>query len=134
MKYLLDTNVCIALMRGKNPLVAARFAAHSPSQLCVCPVVVGELCVGAIRSSAPVAEQAKVDSFLTPYQSIPFDDTIARKYAEVRADLESRGLPVTDFDMMIAATALVHGLILVTNNTRDFSRISGLNLENWEVP
>jgi len=75
-----------------------------------------------------------VDTFLTPYHSLPFDDAAARKYAEIRADLETRGIVIGDLDMMIAAIALEHGLTVVTHNFKDFSRLPGLALEDWELP
>ncbi|HET6574160.1 MAG TPA: type II toxin-antitoxin system VapC family toxin [Fimbriiglobus sp.] len=134
MKYLLDSNTCISVMRGKKRLLISRFFSHPPGDLGVCSVVVGELYVGAIRSSSPANERAKVDTFLAPYQSLPFDDAAARKYAEVRADLETRGVVISDLDMMIAATAQVHGLTVVTHNFKDFSRVPGLALEDWERP
>ncbi len=126
MKYLLDSNTCISVMRGKKPLLITRFFSHPSGDLGVCSVVVGELYVGAIRSSSPANERAKVDTFLAPYRSLPFDDAAAQKHAEVRADLERRGLLASDLDMMIAAIALTHNVVLVTHNTKDFSRISAL--------
>jgi tRNA(fMet)-specific endonuclease VapC len=134
MKYLLDTNVCVTWLRGKNALLKARLTAHAPTDLVVCSLVVGELCVGAAKSNKPAAEQQRVDAFLALYQSLPFGDSEARKYAEVRAYLESRGTPIGDFDLAIAATALVHDLTLVTHNTSEFSRVPGLALEDWEIP
>lgn len=135
MKYLLDTNVCVQNLRAKgSALVKRRLAARPPSDFGVCAVVVGELCYGAARSQNPAAEFARVDAFLAAYVILPFDDAAARRYADIRADLEMRGLAIADLDMMIAATALLHGLILVTHNTADFSRISGLALEDWEIP
>ncbi len=134
MKYLLDTNVCIAAMRGKKPLVSARLAARPPADLLVCSVVVGELCVGAAKSRNPTAEQALVDAFLAPYLSLPFDDTAARRYAEIRVHLEAQGLTISDLDLEIAAIALANGLTLVTHNTNEFSRVPGLVLEDWEIP
>src|SRR4051812_45062388 len=128
MKYLLDTNVCVAWLRGKNALVKARFTAHPPSDLGVCSLVVGELCVGAAKSTNPAAEQRKVDSFLALYQSLSFEDSAARKYAEVRAHLESLGTPIGDFDLATAAIAIVNNLIVVTHNTKEFSRVPGLAL------
>jgi tRNA(fMet)-specific endonuclease VapC len=134
MIYLLDTNVCIALMRGKKPQVTARFAARSPSDLCVASVVAGELLTGAVRSRSPVTEAAKVDAFLAPFACLPFDFDAARQYAVLRADLEQRGVPISEAAMLIASIALVHGLTLVTNNTREFSRVPGLPIEDWEQP
>jgi tRNA(fMet)-specific endonuclease VapC len=134
MTHLLDTNVCVAFLRGKNTLVRSRFAAHPAADLVVCSVVVGELSVGAIRSARPKSEQAKVDSFLAQYRSLAFDDDAARLYAVIRADLEVRGKLISDFDMAIAAVAIVHDLTVITHNTREFSRVAGLRLEDWELP
>jgi tRNA(fMet)-specific endonuclease VapC len=134
MKYLLDTNVCVVYLRGKNPLVRARFTAHPPTDLGVCSVVVAELCYGAARSSSPASEQAKVDGFLSAYRSLPFDDASARRYGALRAGLAAAGMLIADLDLAIASIALEHGLTVITHNTKDFSRIPGLALEDWEVP
>ena len=135
MKYLLDTNACVQCLRAKGSLlVKHRLGTHPPSDVVVCSIVVGELCYGAAKSRNPAAEVSRVDAFLGPYQSLPFDDIAARRYAELRAILEAQGLPIADLDLMIAAIALVNGLTLVTHNTTDFARIQGLALEDWELP
>jgi tRNA(fMet)-specific endonuclease VapC len=134
MIRLLDTNVFVGVIRGKKPLLAARYAATPTADKRTCSVVVGELRAGALRSRSPAAEMAKVDALLAPLRSLPFDDPAARRYAEVRAALEAAERPIADLDLMIAAIALVHGLVLVTHNTRDFARVPGLALEDWEVP
>ena len=133
MIRLLDSNICIALMRGKKPKVTAKFQTYSPDDLVACSIVEGELLVGALRSNSPQTEIAKVEAFLKPFHSHSFDADAARKYDEIRADLETRGEVISDLNMMIAAIAKVHGLILVTHNTREFSRIPGLQLEDWEI-
>lgn len=134
MNYLLDTNACVSYLRGKNARIMQRFARQSPADLVLCSVVVGELCYGAFRSGNPTAEQALVDQFVAGFVSLPFNDVVARVYARVRYDLETRGLPIGENDYQIAAIALVHDLTLVTHNTREFSRVTGLRLEDWEVP
>ena len=135
MNYLLDTNACVQCLRPKgNPLVKARLGSHPPADVVVCSIVVGELCYGAAKSQNPPAEQAKVDAFLGPYRSLPFDDIAARRYAELRALLESQGEKIADLDLMIAAIAIVYGSMLVTHNTAHFSRVPGLVLEDWEIP
>ena len=134
MKYLLDTNVCVAHLRGKNALVLHRFGLHPPTDLVLCSVVVGELCYGARRSLNPAREQALVDAFVAQFVSLPFDDAAARVYATIRHDLESRGLRIGENDLDIAAIALANNLVLVTHNTAEFSRVPGLTLEDWEVP
>ena len=134
MTYLLDTNVCVVHMRGKNALVRSRVASHPPADLCVCSVVVAELRLGADGSANPAAEHAKVDRFLAPFRSLPFDDDVARVFGQLRADLEAKGLVIADFDITIAAIAMLHGLKVVTHNKKEFSRVPNLNLVDWEVP
>jgi tRNA(fMet)-specific endonuclease VapC len=134
LKYLLDTNVCITYMRGKDALLLQRFGLHSPADIAVCSVVVAELRYGAQASANPPKEHAKVDAFLAPYLSLPFDDAAARVFGEIRAALASVGQQIGPLDTMIAAIALQNDLTLVTHNTSEFSRIAGLKLEDWELP
>jgi len=134
MKYLLDTNVCVVHLRGKNALVLQRFALRPPTDLALCSVVVGELRYGAEGSADPPKEHAKVDTFTAQFASLPFDDSVALIYGRIRHDLESRGLVIGANDLLIAAIALAHDLTLVTHNTSEFSRIAGLKLEDWEIP
>jgi tRNA(fMet)-specific endonuclease VapC len=134
LTHLLDTNVCIEYLRGRNALVLSRFAAHPPADLSLCAVTTGELYYGAERSSNPAAESVRVNAFAAQYVCLPFDDSAARVFARVRADLDARGQRIAPLDVMIAAVALAHGLTLVTHNTKDFGRIPGLPLEDWEVP
>ena len=134
MIYLLDTNPCVQHLRGKNQHVLRRFAQHPASDIGLCSVVLAELCYGANRSSNPAREQALVDAFAVQFASLPFNDTAARVYADVRYDLERQGLPISENDYLIAAIALANNLILVTHNTKEFSRVPGLTLEDWEVP
>lgn len=135
MKYLLDSNACLQCLRRRgNPLVPHRLAAHPPADVVLCSVVLGELWYGAERSAAPAREHALINAFAAPYLSLPFDDTAARIYARVRRDLEVRGMPIGPYDLQIAAIALANNLILVTHNTKEFSRVPGLTLEDWEIP
>lgn len=87
---------------------------------------------GAERSANPREEHAKLEIFLTPFASLPFDDACARKCAEIRRELERTGKPIGPHDLQIAAIALNHGLTLVTHNTREFSRIRALQLDDRE--
>lgn len=134
MKYLLDTNVCITYMRGKDALLLQRFGQYPPADLALCAVVVAELRYGAESSANPPKEHAKVDAFAAPYVSLPFDDVAARLYGEIRHALASVGKQIGPYDMMIAAIALAHDLILVAHNTSEFGRVTGLKLEDWQIP
>jgi tRNA(fMet)-specific endonuclease VapC len=132
MTYLPDTNACITLLRHRNPKLMARWQAAKASEVVLCSVVVYELRHGAERSADPAREHSKLDVFLAPFTSLPFDDPCARKCAQIRHELERSGMVIGPHDLQIAAIALHHGLTLVTHNTREFSRIPGLNAEDWE--
>lgn len=135
MKYLLDTNACVQALRRKgSPLLKHRLGQHPPGEVVLCSVVVGELLYGAERSADPARERALADAFAAQFVSLPFDDAAARIYARTRYDLESQGLPISENDYLIAAVALANNLILVTHNTKEFSRVPGLSLEDWEIP
>ena len=134
MDYLLDTNVWIELLRGKNITLALRFAQARPNELRVCSVVRSELMHGAQKYDDPAKRREKVAGILRPRLSLPFDDRCADKYGEIRHDLELRGCVIGPFDLQIAAIALVHDLTVVTNNTKEFKRVEGLLVEDWSVP
>jgi tRNA(fMet)-specific endonuclease VapC len=131
--YLLDTNTCILALNRRSPPLIAHLRRRSPAQIKVSSVVKGELYFGA-RKSARVAENLELlGRFLAPYVSIPFDDLCAEHYGVIRADLERAGKPIGPSDILIAATARACDLTLVTTNTREFSRVPGLRLEDWNV-
>jgi tRNA(fMet)-specific endonuclease VapC len=132
MTFLPDTNACIALLRQRHSKLTARWQATTASEVVLCSVVVYELRHGAERSSNPVCEHGKLDEFLAPFVSLPFDDACARRCAAIRRELERSGSIIGPHDLQIAATALHHDLTLVTHNTREFSRIPGLSLDDWE--
>ena len=134
MTYLLDTNVWVAILRNSSPHVSARFRVVAPSgDLRACSVVVAELLFGALRSHQAVKNLADVRAFTSGFPSLPFDDRAADEYAKVRADLTARGTLIGPNDLMIAAIALANGLILVTHNTTEFSRVAGLTLDDWQI-
>lgn len=133
MTYLLDTNACIRYLNGRSDKLCLRLESHSASQIAVCSIVKGELFVGAMKSHFPGKTFAKQQLFLDQFVSLPFNDQAAETYSQLRADLESKGQPIGPLDMLIAAIALANNLTLVTNNTREFSRIVGLQLEDWEI-
>jgi tRNA(fMet)-specific endonuclease VapC len=132
--FLLDTNVCIQYLRGKNALVRQRLASHPTNDVYLCSVVLAELYLGTLRSSDPPKNRAEVDQFAAPFSSLPFDNGAADVYSRIRHHLESKGIPIGPYDMQIAAIALVNGYTLVTHNTNEFSRVRGLSLEDWEAP
>lgn len=133
MTYLLDSNVWITALRRPGSSLAARFQAASPADLRVCSVVVAELRYGCLRSAKPAANRTAVDALLAPYPSLPFDDAAADYFATTRRHLESLGLTIHPYDLQIAAIALANGCILVTHNQSEFSRVTGLSLDDWET-
>lgn len=134
MKYLLDTNACITYLRGKNAYLLQQMGQHPSADIALCSVVAAELWHGAERSQNPVREHARVDALVGQFVNLPFDEPAARIYARIRHHIESQGLTIGGYDYLIAAIALANNLILVTHNTKEFSRIPGLTLEDWEVP
>jgi len=135
MIYLFDTNVCISYLRGKNSVnIEARLNAANPGDVALCSVVKAELLYGAERSQQPQKNHAQLQRFFGGFPSLPFDDQIATTYGTLRASLESSGTPIGPNDLMIAAIALSSGLILVTHNMAEFSRVLGLQIEDWQTP
>jgi len=132
MSFLPDTNACITLLRQRSPQLIARWHATKVSEVVLCSVIVYELHHGAERSSDPVREHAKLELFLAPFTSLPFDDACARRCAGIRCELERTGSVIGPHDLQIAAIALHHDLTLITHNTREFSRVPGLRLIDLE--
>jgi len=131
MIYLLDTNICVLLIRQRSPAVLARLLRHTITDAGVSAITVAELHYGVKKSSQPARNQQALDQFLIPLTILPFDDGAAAAYGQIRADLEAQGLPIGGLDTLIAAQALSHGLTLVTNNVREFGRVAGLAIEDW---
>jgi tRNA(fMet)-specific endonuclease VapC len=132
MIYLLDTNVCIAAMRG-NPKVVRSLSTHSPEDFAVSMVTVFELFAGVCRCKSPESEREKVSAFLEPLHLLPFDWGSALKTAEIRFQLERLGQKIGPYDLQLSGQAVALDLTLVTHNTREFKRVNGLQLEDWEV-
>lgn len=133
MTYLLDTNVCIRIINGRSPLARQRLVSHHTEEIIVCSIVRAELFYGASKSQTPKATQRKQALFLQPFASLPFDDAAAKTYGKIRAKLEQVGKPIGPLDLQIAAIALTHGLVLVTHNIGEFSRVPQLQLVDWET-
>lgn len=133
MKYLLDTNVCIVYLNQPNSLVRKYLETFSPSDIAVCSVVKAELFYGAMRSKNPERTYRLQEAFLNRFVSLPFDDDAAKIFGDIRARLSNLGTPIGPYDVQIASIALANDLILVTHNTREFSRVEGLQLEDWEI-
>jgi tRNA(fMet)-specific endonuclease VapC len=127
---LLDTNICIYLINAKPPVVLERFKNYRLGEIGVCSVVAAELAFGVAKSGSARNRQA-LEMFLAPLTILPFDDRAAWAYGDLRAELERRGTPIGSLDTMIAAHALSLQAKLITNNTREFAQVSGLQVDNW---
>jgi tRNA(fMet)-specific endonuclease VapC len=132
MKYLLDTNVCISYLNNAASLVRTRMQMLKPAEIVLCSIVEAELYYGVMKSATPSKNLARLTPYLSQFVSLPFDNETAREFGRIRADLAKAGTPIGPYDLQIAAIALVNRLTLVTHNTREFSRIAGLQLEDWE--
>jgi len=130
--YLFDTNACIRILNNSSSALVGRLREHRPDEIALCSVVKAELFYGAQRSSR-IAENLRVlDRFFAPFYSLPFDDNCVQTCGRIRAELERTGTPIGPYDLLIAATAVANSRVLVTANTREFSRVAGLTIENWE--
>lgn len=132
MTYLLDTNVCIRLLNNTSPAVRNRLAVEQPENIYLCTVVQVELYYGAYRSANPEPNIALLERFFSQSSILPLDVRAARITGQLRAQLAALGTPIGPYDLQIAAIALANNLTLVTHNTREFSRVEGLRIEDWE--
>jgi tRNA(fMet)-specific endonuclease VapC len=131
MRFLLDTNICIYIIKRKPQQVIERFDTLQPSDIGISSITVAELEYGASKSQKPEQNKAALQQFLLPLEILVFDQQAAQVYGIIRADLERQGQVIGSLDMLIAAQAKSEGIVLVTNNVREFSRIPDLKLENW---
>lgn len=131
MKYMLDTNICIYVIKHHPPSVIQNFLNHNPNEMCISSITYAELMHGIEKSQAVQKNRLALSMFLSPITIIDFDAYAAECYGRIRADLERNGTPVGVMDMLIAGHAQSMGLTVVTNNTKEFKRIKGLQVENW---
>lgn len=131
MKYMLDTNICIYIIKQKPEDVIQRFKEHHPKDLCISAVTYAELVHGVEKSQARERNRIALAVFLSEIQILPFDDSAAQIYGKIKADLQKKGTPIGAFDTLIAAHAKSLDLILVTNNTKEFARVDDLKIDNW---
>lgn len=128
--YMLDTNTCIYVIRNRPPALRDRF--NSPAhQLCISSITLGELIYGAEKSARPAANLAVVEQFAVRLDVLSFAERAAAHYGQIRAQLEREGRPAGAYDMMIGGHARSEGLVLVTDNLREFERMEGLRVANW---
>ncbi|RCJ33975.1 twitching motility protein PilT [Nostoc punctiforme NIES-2108] len=131
MRYLLDTNICIYLIKQKPQKVLDKFQTLSISDVGISSITIAELEYGVAKSQQQEKNRIALMQFLLPLEIVEFNQASATIYGSIRSDLENRGLIIGAMDMLIASHALSLGVTLVTNNVREFSRIPTLLLENW---
>lgn len=133
MKYLLDTNACIRYLNGRSENLRRQIAAKNPDDIVLCSIVKAELSYGARKSQNPRRSLEKQQQFVNYFVSLPFDDKAAEVYGQIRTELERAGTLIGPNDLLIAAIAVANDVTLVTHNTREFRRVNGLKIQDWEL-
>lgn len=131
MKYMLDTNICIYAIKHKPKGVIEALQKLDPDDVCISSVTYAELSHGVEKSNAVERNRVALTLFLSCIEIKSFDVNAADEYGRIRADLEKKGTPIGPLDMMIAGHAVASGCVVVTNNTKEFSRVNGLEIVNW---
>ena len=130
-KYLLDTNICIYLTKQQHPALTARFQTLAENEVAMSVITFGELQFGAQKSQQRKQVLATLEQLSLAIPVLAMSQTASQHYGEMRAHLQKQGAPIGNNDLWIAAHARAEGLILVTNNVREFERVPDLKIENW---
>jgi tRNA(fMet)-specific endonuclease VapC len=131
MKYMLDTDTCIALIRQRSPRLLAKVVSFPQGEIGLSSITVAELQYGVERSQYGDKNRTALAQFLLPFDIADFDYAAALAYGRIRAELEAKGMPIGALDTLIAAHALALQVTLVTHNLGEFQRVQGLVVENW---
>lgn len=131
--YLLDTNICIYLMKNTYPLLTERLLSRNPSEMFVSSITVFELEYGAEKSNWGERTRHKLALFLSPFHILPFTTEDGVTAGRLRGYLEKQGTPIGPYDVQIAAQALSRGITVITHNTGEFGRVPNLKLEDWVI-
>ena len=131
MKFLLDTNICIYMIKNNPPEIRKHFQNITPGNIYISAVTVAELQYGVEKSAAKEKNASALEAFLLPLVTAPFDLDSAIAYGKIRAALERQGTPIGGMDMLIAAQAIAHSFTLITHNLKEFQRIPNLKYETW---
>jgi tRNA(fMet)-specific endonuclease VapC len=131
MKYMLDTNMCIYIIKKQPENVLKKFIKLKLGDICISSVTFAELMYGTQKSQHQKKNKSALDEFTAPLDIMSFDEEAVTHYGQIRAQLEKIGKTIGALDMMIAAHAIALNIILVTNNIKEFSRVTNLRLENW---
>jgi tRNA(fMet)-specific endonuclease VapC len=128
---MLDTNICIYIIKQKPPNVIERFYQTEISEISISSITLSELFYGVSKSSKPEQNRIALTQFIAPLEILSYDDEAAQYYGELRVNLEKQCRPIGSLDMLIAAHALSATCVLVTNNEKEFTRVPKLKIENW---
>lgn len=131
MEYLLDTNICIYIIKKKPSIVLEKFKKFPLGSIGISTITLAELQFGIRKSSNPGKNQNALNQFIIPLEIVDFDFRATIEYGLIRANLEKKGTPIGPLDTLIGAHAKSLNLTLVTNNEKEFERISNLKIENW---
>lgn len=130
LRYMLDTNLCIRVLRDRPTAIRERFNLNADA-LCISSIVLAELLHGAAKSARPEHHRREVEAFAARLEVLPFDAAAADHAANIRATLERQGRKIGPYDLLIAAHARALGLVVVTGNLDEFARVEGLRCEDW---
>ena len=133
MKLLLDTNICIYIIKQQPVTVLKRFLEYQIGDIGISSITLSELCYGVAKSTHREKNANALDEFIIPLELVTYDESAAHVYGDIRAALEKAGTPIGSMDMLIAAHAVSLGIPLVTNNTREFLRVPTLKIIDWTV-
>lgn len=130
---MLDTNICIYIIKQKPLEVLKRFLEYQVGDITISAITLAELRYGVAKSHYREKNAKALDEFILPLEVLPFEEEATKAYGEIRAALEKLGAPIGSMDLLIAAHAVSQGVTLVTNNSREFNRVSGLKVVDWTV-
>ena len=133
LRYMLDTNTIIDAKNRRPVCVLERLLRHDPSEIAISVITLAELEFGNAKSSNPQRNKLAMMLFLSEIKVLPLDERVAFEYGDIRYKLQKQGIIIGGNDLLIAAHARAFDLTLVTNNTREFSRVNGLKIENWNL-
>jgi len=130
---MLDTNICIYIIKRKPPEVLKRFLEYRIGEIAISAITLAELRYGVAKSHFHEKNAKALEEFTIPLEIVPFDEEATLAYGEIRVTLEKAGAPIGSMDLLIAAHAVSLGMTLVTNNTKEFNRVPGLKVVDWTV-
>ena len=131
MRYMLDTNICIYIIKNKPSWVKEKFSLFSPVDICISSITTSELFYGAENSKYPAKNNDAFEKFLSPLNIVDYDYKASLAYGKIRAFLEKTGNIIGSMDLLIAAHALSLNVALITNNEKEFKKVKNLKVENW---